>query len=298
MRILISGATGMVANALIPLLHQHEIFKLVRRPLDGKNEIIWDAEKGFSPEEENKLQGFDAVINLVGDNVASGRWTPQKKLSIRNSRVLGTKNLIDALKRHNASPKVFISASAIGFYGDRGDETLTEDSPRGKGFLAEICEEWEAEALRARDLGSRVVLLRIGIVLAKEGGALKKMLLPFSLGVGGVVGSGKQWMSWIALDDLTEIIKFSLENDTLEGPVNCTAPNPVTNKEFTITLGKVLNRPTFIPLPSLLIKCIFGEMGETLLLQGNKVIPKKLLEKGFKFRYPDLEIALRKILER
>lgn len=297
MRILISGATGMVAKALMPHLEGHEIFKLVRKPSGAGNEIIWDAETGFSAVEETKLSDFDAVINLAGDNIASGRWTPEKKKKIRNSRVLGTRNLMEALKRRNVKPKVFISASAIGFYGNRGDEILTEESPSGEGFLPDVCKEWEAEAKRAEELGARVVLLRIGIVLAKEGGALQKMLPPFKLGIGGVIGSGNQWMSWIALHDLTRIIVFALEKDNLQGPINCTAPNPVTNQEFTKTLGKVLSRPTFIPVPSLAIKFLFGEMGETMLLEGCRVLPKRLQEEGFEFLYPTLESALRKILD-
>jgi uncharacterized protein (TIGR01777 family) len=300
MKILISGSTGMVAKALIPVLENkgHEIYKLVRKSKDGQNEIVWDAEKGFSEENEKKIQGFDAVINLVGDNVASERWDAEKKKRIRNSRVLGTRNIIEALKKNSAKPKVFISASAIGFYGNRGDEILTEESQKGEGFFPEVCSEWETEALMgAKAIGARVVLLRIGIVLAKDGGALKKMLLPFKLGLGGVIGSGKQWMSWIALDDLVRIILFSLENDSIEGPINCTAPNPVTNYEFTKTLGKVLSRPTIFPIPALAIKFLFGEMGETLLLEGNRVLPKRLQDSGFEFRFANLEEALKEILK-
>ncbi len=299
MKILISGSTGLVASALIPILHSknHEIYKLVRKIGNQTNEILWDAEKGFSEENERKLNGFDAVINLVGDNVASERWNPEKKRRIRNSRVLGTRHLVEALGKQQIKPKIFISASAIGFYGNRGDEILTEDSQKGEGFFPEVCAEWEAEALKAKDFGARVVLLRIGIVLAKEGGALKKMLLPFQLGLGGVVGSGKQWMSWIALEDLTRIIIFALEKDSVENAINCTAPNPVTNYEFTKTLGKVLSRPTILPIPSLAIKFLFGEMGETLLLEGNRVLPKRLQDLGFEFRFSSLEDALRGILK-
>jgi uncharacterized protein (TIGR01777 family) len=299
MKILISGSTGLVASALIPILQSknHEIYKLVRKIGNQTNEILWDAEKGFSEQNERKLNGFDAVINLAGDNVASERWTPEKKRRIRNSRVLGTRHLVEALRKQQSKPKIFISASAIGFYGNRGDEILTEDSQKGEGFFPEVCTEWEAEALKAKDFGARVVLLRIGIVLAKEGGALKKMLLPFQLGLGGVVGSGKQWMSWIALEDLVRIIVFVLENNSVEDAINCTAPNPVTNYEFTKTLGKVLSRPTILPIPSLAIKFLFGEMGETLLLEGNRVLPKRLQDLGFEFHFSNLEDALRGILK-
>jgi uncharacterized protein (TIGR01777 family) len=299
MKILISGSTGLVASALIPILQSknHEIYKLVRKIGNQTNEILWDAEKGFSEQNEGKLNGFDAVINLAGDNVASERWTPEKKRRIRNSRVLGTRHLVEALRKQQSKPKIFISASAIGFYGNRGDEILTEDSQKGEGFFPEVCTEWEAEALKAKDFGARVVLLRIGIVLAKEGGALKKMLLPFQLGLGGVVGSGKQWMSWIALEDLVRIIVFVLENNSVEDAINCTAPNPVTNYEFTKTLGKVLSRPTILPIPSLAIKFLFGEMGETLLLEGNRVLPKRLQDLGFEFHFSNLEDALRGILK-
>jgi len=299
MKILISGSTGLVASALIPILQSknHEIYKLVRKIGNQTNEILWDAEKGFSEQNERKLNGFDAVINLAGDNVASERWTPEKKRRIRNSRVLGTRHLVEALRKQQSKPKIFISASAIGFYGNRGDEILTEDSQKGEGFFPEVCTEWEAEALKAKDFGARVVLLRIGIVLAKEGGALKKMLLPFQLGLGGVVGSGKQWMSWIALEDLVRIIVFVLENNSVEDAINCTAPNPVTNYEFTKTLGKVLSRPTILSIPSLAIKFLFGEMGETLLLEGNRVLPKRLQDLGFEFHFSNLEDALRGILK-
>ncbi len=186
-----------------------------------------------------------------------------------------------------------ISASAIGFYGNRDDEVLSEESAVGKGFFPEICNDWESEAEKAVEFGARVVTPRIGIVLSPDGGALEKMLTPFKLGVGGVVGSGKQWMSWIAIEDLVGLIVFALENDSVDGPLNATAPNPVTNETFTKTLGRVLHRPTFIPVPEFAIKLLFGEMGETLLLQGNRVIPKKALDAGYEFRFPELEEAIR-----
>ncbi len=296
MKILISGASGLVGTHLIPTLlaKGHQIYKLVRRAPRGIDEIEWDAEKGFGDEE--KLEDFDAVIHLAGDNIASENWSEEKKRKIRDSRVVGTRVLVDALKRRIVPPKHFISASAIGFYGNREAELLNEESVVGKGFLPEICEEWESEALKAVNFGARVVLLRTGVVLAKDGGALAKMLTPFKFAVGGVVGSGKQYMSWIALDDVIKIIHFALDNTDLSGAINVTAPNAVTNEEFTRTLGKVINRPTILPIPEFAIKLLFGEMGETLLLEGARVYPQKLLDANFAFDYTDLETALRQIL--
>ena len=299
MKILVTGASGLVGSELIPTLKAtgHTVYKLSRKAAKNADEIQWDAEKGFSESEQAKLEGFDAAVHLAGDSIADGSWTEEKKRKIRESRVVGTKTLVDAFRRVQNPPKIFISASAEGFYGRRGDEILTEESAKGEGFLAELCRAWETEAKKAEDFGARVVLPRIGIVLSKQGGALKEMLLPFKMGVGGVIGSGKQWMSWIALDDLIRIIHFALENENLKGAVNATAPNPVTNEEFTKTLGEVIYRPTFIPIPAFAIKFIFGEKGETLLLEGTRVLPKKLEEAGFKFKFPKLEDALKHALE-
>lgn len=296
MKILISGASGLIGTNLIQTLlaKGHQVYKLVRRAPRGIDEIEWDAEKGIGDEE--KLEDFDAVIHLAGDNIAEN-WSEEKKRKIRDSRVTGTRVLVDALKRRINPPKHFISASAIGFYGDRGSEQINEESAAGKGFLPEICQEWEREALKAENFGARVVLLRTGVVLAKDGGALAKMLTPFKFAVGGVVGSGKQYMSWIALDDEIKIIHFVLENSEIKGAINLTAPNPVTNEEFTHTLGKVLNRPTILPIPAFAIKLLFGEMGETLLLEGARVYPQKLLDANFAFSYTDLESALKQILD-
>ena len=296
MKILISGATGLVGTTLIPTLtaKNYEVFKLVRKTPKSADEIQWDAEKGFSDEEKSKLEEFDAVIHLAGDNVASENWSQEKKRKIRDSRVVGTRVLVEALKKLKSPPKVFVSASAIGFYGNREDEILTEYSPKGVGFFPEVCDAWEQEARKAEDF-ARVVMLRIGVVLAKEGGALEKMLTPFKLGVGGVVGSGKQWMPWIAIDDIVGIIHFVLENE-ISGAINTTAPNPVTNYDFTKTFGKVINRPTIFPIPEFAIKLMFGEMGETLLLQGSRVVPKRLQELGYKFKFTDLEEAMKHVL--
>ncbi len=296
MKILISGASGLVGTALIPTLiaKGHSIVRLVRQQPKGSDEIRWDSDKGFSFGEEHKLEGFDAVIHLAGDNVASGSWTDEKKRSIRESRTKGTKFLIDALKKLKLKPKIIISASAIGFYGNRGDEILTEESPKGSGFFPDVCDEWENEVREAGNF-ARIVMLRIGVILAKDGGALDKMLTPFKLGVGGVIGSGKQWMPWITIDDILGIIHYALEKP-LRGVYNTTAPNAATNHAFTKALGKALGRPTFIPLPEFAVKMMFGEMGETLLLQGCRVVPKRLQEMGYKFKFPNLDEALKHVI--
>jgi uncharacterized protein (TIGR01777 family) len=294
-----SGASGLIGTHLIPTLQAkgHEIFKLVRKTPRGADEIRWDAGKGFSDAEAAKLENFDAVIHLAGESVASENWSAEKKRRIRESRTNGTRVLVDALRKTNNPPKVFLSASATGFYGNRGDEDLTESSPKGEGFLPDVCEEWEQQAAKAEDFGARVCVLRTGVVLAKDGGALDKMLMPFKLGVGGTIGSGKQWMPWIALDDVLEIYHFALENTAISGAVNTTAPNPSTNEEFTKTLGKVINRPTILPIPEFAVKLLFGEMGERLLLEGQKVLPEKLQDNGFEFKFPNLEDALKHALE-
>lgn len=300
MKILISGASGLVGTHLIPTLKakNHEIYRLVRKTPEGGDEIRWDSEKGFSETERAKLENFDAVVHLAGDNVASENWSEEKKRKIRDSRVLGTRVLVDALKSLKNPPRIFVSASAIGFYGNREDEILTEDSARGEGFLPEVCDAWEMESEKAEEFGARVVMPRIGVVLAKDGGALEKMLTPFKFGVGGRVGSGKQWMSWITLEDLIGIIHFALENEKLSGVVNATAPNPATNAEFTKTFGKVLHRPAILPVPEFAVKLMFGEMGETLLLQGARVLPERLLENGFEFKFPNLEEAMKSVLDK
>jgi len=268
----------------------HEIFRLVRHAPTSKTEVEW------SPDRYSialaRIEGFDAVVNLAGESIAEGRWTDEKKRRIRESRVKGTKLLGDALANLTVPPKTFVCASAIGYYGNRGDELLTETSAPGDDFLAKVCADWEEATALATEKGIRVVNARFGVILDTNGGALKKMLPPFRMGVGGRIGSGKQWMSWIALDDVIGGIKFALANESVKGPVNFVSPNPVTNAEFTKTLGKVLSRPTIFPIPAFAIKLMFGEMGEALLLGGQRVAPARLAGGGFEFSYPQLEAAL------
>jgi len=292
MKILITGATGLIGTPLQKSLRErgHELLLASRKPPKDDSYIQWDIEKGFT--EPDRLEGVDAVIHLAGESVSGLRWTDEKKKAIRDSRVIGTRNVVDTISDLKQRPRVLIAASAIGFYGDRGDEELTETSKPGKNFLAEVSREWESEARRAEDSGVRTVLLRTGIVLSKEGGALGTMLLPFKFGLGGVIGDGKQWMSWISLDDHIEVINFALENESIRGAVNSVSPNPVRNQEFTAVMGDVLYRPTFIPVPEFAVHLAFGEMGEALLLDSMKVIPKRLLDAGFKFKFPDLKKAI------
>ena len=292
MKILITGASGMVGTRLQSDLSAmgHDLLLASRREPEDEKHIKWGVDEGFA--EPERLEGLDAVVHLAGENVSGLRWTDEKKKAIRDSRVLGTRSIVEAISRLEKKPEVFIASSAIGFYGERGDEEVTESSAPGNNFLAGVCRDWEAESRRAEDAGIRTVLLRTGIVLTKEGGALGTMLLPFKLGVGGVVGSGKQWMSWISMDDHIAVIEFAIENENLRGAVNSVAPNPVTNEEFTKTLGEVLYRPTFLPLPEFAVSMVFGEMGDALLLASTKVIPKRLLDAGFEFKYRNLKQAI------
>jgi uncharacterized protein (TIGR01777 family) len=294
MKILITGASGLIGKALQESFKQkgHQMLLASRSEAKDDRHIQWSVETGFRDEDLSTLEGLDAVVHLAGENVSGLRWTDEKKKAIRDSRVFGTRSMIETFDKLAEKPKVFISGSAIGFYGDRGDEELTESSSAGKTFLAEVCREWESESRRAEDLGIRTVLLRTGIVLSKDGGALATMLTPFKFGVGGVVGDGKQWMSWISLDDVVGIVNFVLENETVRGAVNVVAPNPVSNEEFTKSLGTVLYRPTFLPLPEFAVHMVFGEMGDALLLDSTKVIPKRLTDTGYQFKFTNLREAL------
>ncbi|HYJ92311.1 MAG TPA: TIGR01777 family oxidoreductase [Pyrinomonadaceae bacterium] len=297
MKILITGATGLIGSALQKSLRDggHDLLLASRKPPKNDNFIQWDVSEGFA--EPEKLEGVHAVIHLAGENLSGLRWTDEKKKAIRDSRILGTRNVVDTISNLKQRPQILIAASAVGFYGDRGDDIMTETSSPGKNFLADVCREWEAESRRAEDSGIRTVLLRTGIVLSKDGGALGTMLTPFKFGLGGVVGSGKQWMSWISLDDQIAVINYALENENIRGAVNSVSPNPVTNEEFTKAMGEVLYRPTIIPIPEFAVHLAFGEMGDALLLDSTRVIPKRLEEAGFKFKYPDLKKALQHAVE-
>jgi uncharacterized protein (TIGR01777 family) len=296
LRILISGSHGLVGTALIKALETggHEIYRLVRYAPHSEKEIEWSPDRYSIA--ISRIEGFDACYHLAGESIASGRWNDEKKKKIRESRTKGTKLLSDALANLAQPPKTLISASAIGYYGNRGDELLTETSPPGKGFLADVCVEWEKATDHAKEKGIRVVNTRFGIILDKEGGALAKMLPPFRMGIGGRIGDGKQWMSWIALDDVIGALQLALTNDALNGPVNFVAPNPVTNAEFTKTLGRVLSRPTFFPIPEFGVRLAFGEMADALLLSSQRVKPAKLADSSYQFTFENLEKALQKIL--
>lgn len=297
MRVLITGASGLIGSALQKRFAGKgwETLLATRHEPKAPNEIQWSIEDGFVDPE--RLEGLDAVVHLAGESVNGLRWTDDKKKAIRDSRVFGTRNLVAALSKLKDRPKVLVSASAIGFYGERGDEEVSESSIAGIGFLSEVSKEWESEARRAEDAGIRTVLLRTGIVLSKDGGALGTMLTPFKLGVGGVIGSGKQWMSWISLDDHIRVIEYVIEHDNIRGAVNAASPHPVTNEEFTKTMGDVLYRPTFLPLPQFVVSMALGEMGDELLLTSTKVMPKRLEDAGFEFEYPALKPALEHALK-
>jgi len=291
-RILISGASGLIGRALTDRLRSagDSVQILVRRkPQAAKDEIWWDIDAGVL--DSARLSGLDAVVHLAGKPIAS-RWTEETKQSIRDSRVRGTKKLAELVAQLPQKPKVFISASAVGFYGSRADESLDEDSPAGAGFLADVCCEWEAASWAARDAGIRTVQLRTGIVLSGAGGMLARVLPHFRMGAGGIVGTGQQWLSWISLADALAAIEHVIATAGLVGPVNLTAPQPVPNLEFSRTLARLLGRPTLVPLPAFAVKVLFGEMGEELLLSGQKVIPKRLTDSGFSFAHPDLDSAL------
>ena len=295
MKVAISGASGLIGSALLPALEGsgHEVIRLVRRKPEGSNEIAWNPEDGSI--DVDGLQGVDAVVNLSGATIGR-RWTEQRKAEILESRVSSTSLLARTIAELEPRPSVLVCAGGVGIYGDRDDEILTEESTIGSGFLADVGAAWEAAAEPARAAGIRVVNFRHGIVLSRNGGALERLLTPFKLGVGGRVGSGRQWWSWVSLGDLVAAYHFALESD-LAGPVNLAAPNPAANVQFVKALGRALHRPSVFPLPTFAVKAAFGEMGEHVLLESQRVLPARLLDAGFAFSYPDLESALEHALE-
>lgn len=296
MKILISGSHGLVGQALNRSLASdgHTVMRLVRRSSASENEIEWQPESGVI--DPSKIEALDAVIHLAGESIASGRWTDVKKQRIFDSRVKGTFALSKAIAQLNEPPKTFLCASAIGYYGDRKDELLRESSAPGNDFLATVCVQWEKATGPAVEKGIRTVCTRFGIILDKKGGALAKMLTPFRMGIGGRVGDGKQWMSWIALDDVVTALRFVLNKANITGPVNFVAPNPVTNEAFTRALGRTLGKPSLIPIPEFGVRLAFGEMADALLLSSQRVDPTKLKDAEFDFRLTTIEEALRRIL--
>lgn len=294
LRVVISGASGLLGTQLTAFLNAggHQVDPLVRRaPRAGSNEIGWNPSDGTI--DNSKLENADVVVHLAGKNIAGDRWTDQVKEEIRRSRVDGTELLSETLAKLESPPRLFLSASAVGFYGSRGDELLDESSEPGTGFLAETCREWEQATQPAEQAGIRTIHLRIGAVVTARGGMLEKMLTPFKMGMGGKMGSGDQYMSWIAIEDLIGAIHHLMFQEDVSGAVNAVSPNPMTNEAFSSTLGKVLHRPTVMSMPSTMAKAAFGEMAEALILTGARVKPKVLQDAGFRFLYPDMDLALR-----
>lgn len=303
MKVIVTGSTGLVGRALVRslLADGHEVTRLVRGGSQGFRApgtaaVHWDPERGEL--DAQALEGHDAAVHLAGENIGEGRWDDEKKRRIIESRVKGTSLLARTLAGLSAKPKVLVSASATGFYGDRGAEVLREESASGSNFVSEVCREWEKATLQASQGGIRVVHLRIGVVLDGEGGALPRMLTPFKLGLGGKVGSGSQYMSWITLEDLISIIRRAIEDDSLRGPVNAVAPGALTNAEFTKALGHALGRPTIFAVPAFAARLAFGETADELLLASTRVEPARLKEAGFEFKHPEIEGALRSALKK
>jgi uncharacterized protein (TIGR01777 family) len=293
MRVLISGASGLLGSAIARAFESEGavVTRLVRSRTAGGNHIFWEPGKLLTLPSR-----FDAVVHLAGESVV-GRWTEAKKARIRDSRVLGTRTLGEALTGMESKPRVLVAASAIGFYGDRGDEVLKEESSPGTGFLAEVCREWESASDPVERAGVRVVQIRTGVVLSKHGGALGQMLLPFRLGLGGRLGSGKQWLSWIHVDDFVGAVQHVLSCETARGPVNLVGPNPVPNSEFTTALGQALSRPTVLSAPAFALRLGLGEMADAALLASQRVWPGRLLASGYEFRFPELGLAFANILK-
>jgi uncharacterized protein (TIGR01777 family) len=301
MKILVTGSSGLVGSALGQTLARagHTVCRLVRPQSaagEGANEgfaVAWNPETG---ELGGAGVGADAVVNLAGASIADGRWSAQRKELLRTSRIDTTRALVNALAKMNARPSVLVSASAIGVYGNRGDEMLTEESKLGTDFLAGLAQEWEAEALKAEALGIRVVLARFGIILAREGGALPKMQVPFKFGAGGKLGSGQQWMSWVAIDDVVGILRFAIEKNSARGPINIVSPQPLQNAEFTQVLAKAMHRPALFPAPAFALRLALGEMADALLLSSQRVLPRALEKTGYRFSHSDLSAALKNLV--
>jgi len=296
MKILVIGATGLIGRALCQSLTAAghtpiALSRSARKPpgLSVAEVHQWDYQQGFLP--PAALAEVEAVVNLAGESIVARRWSDEQKRIIRDSRVVATRNIVESLRQLDRKPQVFVGGSAVGFYGDRGDEQVDEASPAGRGFMSDICQEWEREAARATELGVRVVQVRTGVVLSAEGGALQKMLAPFKLGLGGPLGSGRQWFPWIHIDDIVGIITHSILTASLSGAVNGTAPEPVTNAEFTRELGRVLHRPAFLPVPRVGLRILMGEMSEVLFV-SQRVLPKATLASGYKFKFTSLADAL------
>lgn len=296
MKVAVSGASGLIGSALVPALEAagHDVIRLVRREPAAANELAWDP--GAGTIDAARLAGVDAIVTLNGETIGQ-RWTDKRRAEILQSRVSTAGLLARTAAELDPPPSVFVSAGGAGIYGDRGDEILTEDSPLGEGFLADVGRAWEAAAEPARAAGIRVVNFRQGIVLARRGGALDRMLTPFRLGLGGRIGSGRQWWSWVTLPDTLAAYRFALENE-ISGPVNLSSPNPATNAQFVRALGRALRRPTVFPLPGFAVKTAFGKMGVAVLLEGQRTLPTRLLDMGFEFSEPDIDAALERILER
>src|SRR5258708_11605365 len=293
--ILVSGASGLIGSALVSELERvgHRVLRLVRREPRGANELRWNPSAHLF--DERQLATVDVIVNLAGETIAQ-RWTTASRRRIRDSRVAGTDAIVTAIGKTPKRSMTLINASAIGFYGDRGDDPLDEKDPAGRGFLAEICRQWETAATAARRYGARVVTMRTGLVLSPMGGALAPMLIPFRLGVGGRLGNGKQWVSWIALDDLVRGILWLIDHSEIGCPVNMTAPNPVTNSELTRALGKAVRRPAVLAVPGVVLRAVLGEMAEETLLASQRAVPRVLLASGFTFDLPTIDEALAKTL--
>ncbi|MGI9429005.1 MAG: TIGR01777 family oxidoreductase [Bythopirellula sp.] len=294
--VVVTGASGLIGTRLVAALEDDgkRVLRAVRRPAQHDQELSWDPPSGTIDRE--KLEGVDAVIHLAGAGIAAKRWTEKYKQLLIDSRVDGTTLIAETIASLDNPPRVFACASAIGYYGNRGNTELDESAASGDGFLPEVCMQWERACQAARDADIRTVNMRIGVVLSTAGGALKEMLTPFKLGGGGILGNGRQYFSWIALDDIVRAMQFLLDNNSLSGPVNLVSPNPVTNREFTKTLGRVLSRPTVLPMPAFAARLLFGEMADALLLASTRVVPGSLANAGFSYQYADLEPALRHIL--